>query len=544
MNADIVGYGERMARDEGATVAAVRAARARAEELSARHRGRLVDFTGDNFLAEFGSAVEAVRFAVAFQASGGDPDAVCFRMGVHLGDVREEDGRLYGTGINVAARLQTLAEPRGVCASEAVVEQLAGKLDLGFEDAGEHVLKGIPRPVHVFRHPRRSPTGAGSPGMTRPRARGVRARDPYVGRENVLERLEAALDDAFAGRGALVWLSGEPGIGKTRTAEELVARAERRGAEVLWGRSLEGEGAPPLWPWMQILGAATRARDAERLLRDLSGDAPHVAKVVPEVRERLPDMEEPPRLEPAEHQSLFFGSVGRFLARAAERNPVVVVLEDLHAADESSLKLLRMVAAALWGTRVMLLGTTRDAPLQTRLVLEETWADVRRLPHSVGSIRLEGLEAKEVRELVRVWSSRAVSPAEVAALATRTDGNPLFVRELVQLMGSERKAGAGVPPDVQAVVRELAGRLSEATRDVLAAAAVVGRESSVSVLERALGLGEETLLDALEECEGVGLASEQDGRLRFAHALFQEALYDAIPRRRRTQLHGRVGLAI
>ena len=544
VNADVVGYADHMARDEAATVAAVRAARVLAEELSARHRGRLVDFTGDNFLAEFASAVEAVRFAVAYQASSKDPDAMRVRMGVHLGDVLEEDGRLYGSGINMAARLQALAAPGGVCASAAVVEQVEGKLDLSFEDAGEHVLKSIPRPVRVFHYPRRSGVDARSLGAARPRARGVRARHPYVGRASVLERLEAALDDAFEGRGALVWLSGEPGIGKTRTVEELVASAERRGAEVLWGRSLEGEGAPPLWPWMQILGAASRARDAERLLRDLAGDAPHVAKVVPEVRERLPEVEEAPGFEPAEQQTLFFGSVGRFLARAAERIAVVVVLEDLHAADDSSLKLLRTVAPALRGTRVMLLGTTREAPLQTRAVLQETWADLQRLPHSVGSIRLEGLAADEVRELVGQWSSRAATPGGVAALMTRTDGNPLFVRELVQLMGSEKEAGAGVPPNVQAVVRELAGSLSEATRDVLAGASVVGRESSVAVLEKALGLAEETLFDALEECEGVGLASEQDGRLRFAHALFQEALYDAIPRRRRAQLHRWVGQAI
>ena len=149
VNADVVGYSERMARDEARTIAAVRAARTRAAELATAHRGRLVDFTGDDFLAEFPSALDAVGFALAFQSA--EQSTLPFRMGVHLGDVREEEGALYGSGVNVAARLQGLAAPGGVCVSAAVREQTLGKLDVGFEDLGERTLKNLPEPVRAWR---------------------------------------------------------------------------------------------------------------------------------------------------------------------------------------------------------------------------------------------------------------------------------------------------------------------------------------------------------------------------------------------------------
>jgi TolB-like protein/class 3 adenylate cyclase len=158
LSADVAGYSRLMAEDEDATVRTLRAWREQVAALIVEHRGRLADFTGDNFLAEFPAARDAVECALEIQRvvaarNAALPEArrMRFRIGAHLGDVRHEDGRLFGDGVNVAARLQPLAEPGGLCLSLPLVEMVRGKIALELEDIGEQVLKNIPNPVHAFR---------------------------------------------------------------------------------------------------------------------------------------------------------------------------------------------------------------------------------------------------------------------------------------------------------------------------------------------------------------------------------------------------------
>jgi adenylate cyclase len=158
LSADVAGYSRLMAEDADATIRAVTARREQIELNVRQHRGRLVDFTGDNFLVEFGSAVEALECAVEIQRVLAALNAELFperkmefRMGLHLGEVRAQEGRLFGTGVNVAARLEGLAEPGGICISSEVHGQVENELDLGYEDLGEQSVKNIPKPVRVYR---------------------------------------------------------------------------------------------------------------------------------------------------------------------------------------------------------------------------------------------------------------------------------------------------------------------------------------------------------------------------------------------------------
>jgi class 3 adenylate cyclase len=547
LSTDVVGYSRRLAEDEARTVSALEAARARVREAVAAEGGRVVDAVGDNVLAELPSAVAAVRAGLAIQGLGTPEVAdeaepwLQFRIGVHMGEVLADGERIYGDAVNVAARLEPLAPTGGLCVSAAIAEALAGKLPLELEDLGEQTLKNIAHGVRAYRHP----VGAPLPDIRSGTAPGI-TRDSYVGRAEVLASLDAALEDALSGRGAVALLSGEPGIGKTRTVEELAARAEARGAEVVWGRCFEGEGAPPLWPWMQVLGGLARTRDEARLRAELGEGAIHVAAVVSDVRERLPGLATLPKLEGSEQQFLFFESVGRFLARAGERTAIVVVLEDLHVADDSSLRMLRVVAGELQGSHVLLVGTLRDAPLATRPLLAETVTEQTRLPHGRPLTQLEGLEEQEVVKLAAGFAQGELEKEDLERLVARAEGNPLFVRELVQLLGSSARRGERIPQSIQATVQELAGGLSEATRGLLEMAAVGGRESALGVLQRALELPEEVVLDALEEAEAAGLAYENESgeRLRFSHALVQEALYEALPRRDRLRFHLRFARAL
>ncbi len=158
LSADVVGYSRLMAEDEDATIRAVTARREEVELHVRQHRGRLNDFTGDNFLAEFGSAVAALdcaveiqRLVAALNAALAPERKMEFRIGLHLGEVRVQDDRLFGTGVNVAARLESLAEPGGICISGEVYGQVESRLDLGYEDLGEQSVKNIPKPVRVYR---------------------------------------------------------------------------------------------------------------------------------------------------------------------------------------------------------------------------------------------------------------------------------------------------------------------------------------------------------------------------------------------------------
>ncbi len=158
LSADAVAYARLMAEDEAATVRTINAYREMLALLVPQNGGRLIDFTGDNFLAEFPTALDAVRCAMEAQRVLGARNAglavarrMDFRMGVHLGDIRVERDRIIGTGINVAARLRELAEPGGICGSEAIREQVEGKLECRFEDLGEQLLKNLARPVRAHR---------------------------------------------------------------------------------------------------------------------------------------------------------------------------------------------------------------------------------------------------------------------------------------------------------------------------------------------------------------------------------------------------------
>jgi tetratricopeptide (TPR) repeat protein len=375
----------------------------------------------------------------------------------------------------------------------------------------------------------------------------------FVGRESVLARLESALGDALAGRGVVVFVTGEAGIGKTRTAEELARRAMRRGAEVLWGRCTEGEGAPALWPWVQIVRAAIASRSPEALREQLGARAAEIAAVVPEIRERLPDLDPPPRLDAEQERFRFADGLARFIVRASAVQPIVLVLEDLHWADASSLRILRFLAPELAGSRILLLGTHRDTSESSARELDETLVELARLPHAYPSLELTGLSQVEVAQLVAIAAGGRPDLELAAAIHARTEGNPFFVRELVRLAAAEgapleESAWRGViPASVRAVVRQRVSALSGAARELLSVAAVIGRDAPLPLLAAALGQDEESLLLALEEVEASGLLAEhpEDPEcFRFSNALVQETLYDALSRRERVRLHARVGEAI
>ena len=370
--------------------------------------------------------------------------------------------------------------------------------------------------------------------------------DVFVGRGHELGELVTGLEDAFAGRGRVFLLSGEPGIGKSRLAEELTAHAKARGARVLVGRCWEAGGAPAYWPWVQSLRAYVRESDKDALRTQLGSGAAELAQVLPELRERYPDLPLPSSAEPESVRFRLFDATAEFLRNAAERRPIVLVLDDLHAADAPSLLLLRFLAREVASTRLLLLGAYRDVdplpgdPLSAMLAEVAGESAVRRLV-------LDGLSETEVAEYVELTASEMASPQLVAALHGRTVGNPLFVGEIVRLLSVEDELPESadeprltIPQGVRDVIARRVSYLSSESKRLLVLASVLGREFAPDVLGRLGGVSGDELLEWLDEAIAARVLSDvpgSPGRLRFEHVLIRDTLYDGLTGARRVRLH-------
>src|SRR5919197_1283339 len=245
----------------------------------------------------------------------------------------------------------------------------------------------------------------------------------FVGREPELAELMAGLDDALAGRGRLFLVVGEPGIGKSRLADEVMRHARARGARVLVGRCWEAGGAPAYWPWLQALRAAVRDTDSAALLAHLGAGAAQLAQILPELRQRFPDLPEPPALESEAARFRLFDATAEFLGNISQAPPTVLVLDDLHAADAPSLLLLRFLARELGSARILLLAAYRDVDPIPGRPLPETLAEVAREPVT-RRLSLAGLSEREVAQYVELTASQLASPPLVAAVHQETEGNP------------------------------------------------------------------------------------------------------------------------
>jgi class 3 adenylate cyclase len=396
--ADVAGYSRLMGADEEGTLAALKAIRRElGDPKIAEHRGRIVKTTGDGLLVEFASVVDAVRCAVEMQQAIAERNAevpterrIEFRIGINLGDVILDEGDIYGDGVNIAARLEALAEPGEICVSRVVRDQVRDRLDISFEDRGEQQVKNIARPVHVFRIPIIGHASASvrPKGVEGGRVEAVMAAptDTFVGRQRELEVLHGAFEQACAGHGRIVVLAGEPGIGKTRTAQELAGQAVGREAAVLWGRCHEESGAPPYWPWVQIIRAALRDAGSD-LLAELGAGASDIADIVPEIRDLLPGLEQPaPLADPSEARFRMFESIRQFLASLCRRRTLLIVLDDIHWADAPSLRLLEFLAPELGDIRLCWSEPTGRPSCRASTRCPTLWAVWRARRISRGSI--------------------------------------------------------------------------------------------------------------------------------------------------------------
>ena len=376
----------------------------------------------------------------------------------------------------------------------------------------------------------------------------------FVGREPELDEMRTMLEDALGGQGRLLLLTGDPGIGKTRTAEQLATYAGVRGARVHWGRCHETEGAPPYWPWSEALREYVREADPVGLRWQLGGRAADVAQIVPELAERLGDLGELPPMEAEQARFRVFDSFAGFLGGLSKSRPLVLVLDDLHWADEPSLLLLRFVARRLADTGLLVIGTYRDVELGRHHPLAETLSDLSGVDAAT-RIALRGLDAEAIASYIELTAGVDRPPPELAeAIRDQTAGNPFFISEVVRLMAAEGRLGeeqgrreVSIPQGVRDVVGRRLDRLSAAANDVLRLAAVCGRQFRLDVLDRVSKRPREEIAAALTEAEGARLIEEsprEAGLYWFAHALVRETLQAEVPAARRAAIHREIGAAL
>ena len=375
----------------------------------------------------------------------------------------------------------------------------------------------------------------------------------FEGRAAELQVLADAVADARAGRGRLVVVSGEAGIGKSRLTDEIAERARTLGVRVLWGRCWEAGGAPAFWPWVQALRSLVRDADASVLRAQLGRSAPEVAHLLPELRELYPDLAEPSALDSDGARFRLFEATASFLREAASTQPLLIVLDDVHAADAPSLLMLEFVTGELADARVLLLAAYRDTEVDPRDPLASMLAGLARRAGT--RLALSGLPRPDVAAYI--GASVAVEPPEslIAAIADETEGNPLFVGEIVRLLAAEgrltEEVGSSWRLAIPETVKEVVGRrlrgLSEACRGTLDVASAIGREFPLDLLERIDGRTAGAQLELLDEAITARLVTDvpgSPGRLRFTHALIRDTLYDALPQARRLELHREIGTAI
>jgi hypothetical protein len=374
----------------------------------------------------------------------------------------------------------------------------------------------------------------------------------FVGRERELEELASGFDEAAAGRGALFLLVGAAGIGKTRLCDEAARAGEARGMRSVWGRCWETGGAPAYWPFIQVLRELCRGPEGATLIAGLGPRSQALAALLPELVPVPPasDSNGLTAGEPVEARFRLFEAAVDLLRRYAERTPLVVVLDDLHVADPSSLALLHFLARNLRGLRVLVIGAYRDEDARFAPEVSRALTDVAR---EGAYLPLPPLGRVDIAALVASAGGASNDAAVVTAIERATEGNPLFLSELLRLMAArgdlERAPPAGgavpLPDTVREVIGRRIARLTAPTRTVLASASVVGRDFSTSLLAAITGQGAADLERHLGEAEHVGLVlGAGTGDFRFSHVLVREALYRKIDPGDRALAHLRVAAAL
>ncbi|HKW60868.1 MAG TPA: AAA family ATPase, partial [Candidatus Dormibacteraeota bacterium] len=517
------------------------------DEKVAQHAGRRIKGLGDGFMISFGSVRHGVECALDIQQaiaeySKQNPERkLRIRIGLNTGEVVEEGGDIFGAAVNVAARVAGKAKGGEILVSE-IVRQLVGPVaEIKFDFRGHYKLKGFPDRWRLHEV---------QPGEVKEAARVLTSADGFVDRDQERLDIRMALDRAAAGNGSLVLLSGAPGIGASRLASEVAGEAAAKGWLVLGGRCLE-DGAETYRPFRDILASAVAAGTARTLAEAAGHNGPLLSTLAPSLRQKVRGIAAAHNVAPDKVREQLFRAVYDFLSGAQGAKPLLILLDDLHWADEATVSLLRDLAQRINGSRIVVLGTCWDTELDSGRPFAAALSRLlrRRRAQRIGLGRLSD---HDVERMVAGLSDTPLSPVALIGVRAATEGNPLFVEQSMlylaesasMLGGAARGQASYTEEDLELAqsVRGLIGRrvqrLSEPAQRMLVAGAVIGREFDVPLLEAFGELAGHELRDALDEAtRGHFLVSAGKDTYRFAHELVRQRVLAALPLPRQQAYH-------
>jgi tetratricopeptide (TPR) repeat protein/predicted Ser/Thr protein kinase len=385
----------------------------------------------------------------------------------------------------------------------------------------------------------------------------VAERTPFVGRETEQSEFRRLLDQARSGHGTLVMIGGEPGIGKSRLCMEISTEARDRGFLSLTGHCYEMEGAPPYIPFVEIIETVVRIVQPQALLKALGDSAAEVAKLIPELRRKFPDIPEPPKLPPELERRNMLNGIFDFIERSAQAQPLLLILEDLHWADESTLILLQHIAQRLREIPVLIIGTYRDVELDIARSLARALEELLR-QRLAQDMLIRRLPEADVAEMLKGRGEQEAPHRLVELIFRETEGNPFFVEEVFRHFAEEGRlldskgrwrsdltiGEEEVPRSVRLVIGRRLERISEDGLQALRAASIIGYSFNLNILERVVDLDDENLIDAVEEAEKAQLISSKGKggvtSFTFSHELIRQTLVSGISAARRRRIHQRI----
>ena len=541
------------------------------------HHGHVFHVVGDGFCSAFEHAGDALGAALDAQRalheqSWGEIGALRVRMGLHTGAAEAREGE-YISSLTLARTQRVAAAGHGgqTLLSSAAAERVGPELPAGttLRDMGACKLRGLAETEILYQlvaadlpsefPPLRVEDAGASPAA--PLRELVRGQ--LVGRAAETQQLKQHWDQAQQARGQLVLLSGEPGVGKTRLAQDLIAYAQKSGATVLRGGCYEYEATTPYLPIVEAVRAWVHEASAEQLRARLGTTAAEIAKFAPEIEAKLGTLSPNAPLSPSEERLRLFDNAARFLQSLAADRGLLLFIDDIHWADQGTLSLLHYVLRHLRNDRVLVLAAYREIELDRAHPLAAALVDWNRerLATRVALGRLSRADTGAL--LARLFGLENVSEDFSSALYRETEGNPFFVEEVVKSLIEQgqvyREEGGwsrkevhelAIPQSVKEAIGRRLNRLSDAAVDALRTAAALGKIFAFHELAAVSTANEDALLDALDEASAAqllrsgGSAGAIPGggdRFAFTHDKIREVLYEELNPIRRRRLHQRIG---
>lgn len=434
---------------------------------------------------------------------------------------------------------------------EANLPNLVAELRVALEDDPQRPR--FVRTVHRYGYGFMEPASA--PALPRFLQSAITGAYEFVGREEELAVMDRAWQRMIAGSRQVMLVAGEAGIGKTRIIGEFARRCLSSASTTLVGHCDE-ETLIPYQPFVEALTQLLdKFTDAELAQQMRDGRlTPELGRLVPNLSARIPELDRVAVVDPESERFRLFQAVDRLFSSASQSTPLLILLDDLHWADKSSLLLLRHLARGAPSTALFLIGTYRAEGVE-RTALGALLADLQR-DQGAARLALHGLTVDDAERLVHAITGRRPARAFMKSLTSETSGNPFFIREVVQHLkdagdldevdGTKPTCTAAkpfVPESVKEVINQRLLRLTEHCNRALSFASVLGREFRLDVLARIGTFNEDELLDALEAAHAAGLIVEEQGvqgRFSFSHALIREVLYGKLSETRRIRLHCRI----